>query len=488
MLRSALLSGTRCSRVLTPGRRPYLLENTRRFFFLGGSDDDEDDKKKENTTETDSDSSQESDSGPDFATVVPSKLPFGETAPRFPHSTALPLVSRPLFPGLVTSMTLTDKATISALDKLYKQQDTAYVSCFLRAKHSKGVTDDTGVILPTPEVITDPSELYKVGTFAQIQRLTKGVENPKPTDFKSDSDSEDEKDLNSAATLILLAHRRIDLDQIDEVGPPIQAQIKHWPRMDYVNQDANDIKYKSIRALSNEIISAIREVAQMNPLFRENLTLFPMRFDANDPFRLADFAASITASATPADLQAVLEERDPEIRLQKALVLLSREREVSKLQKEISAKVEEKMTEAQRKYFLNEQLKSIKKELGMEKDDKEALIAKYRETLAKYPKIPDEAMETIESEIEKFSSLEKNSAEFNVTRSYLDWLCGVPWGVVTEENYDIIKARAVLDRDHYGLDDIKDTILQFIAIGKLKGSVHGKILCLAGPPGTGGFR
>jgi Lon-like ATP-dependent protease len=160
--------------------------------------------------------------------------------------------------------------------------------------------------------------------------------------------------------------------------------------------------------------------------------------------------------------------------------LLSREKEVSRLQQEISAKVEEKMSEAQRKYFLTEQLKSIKKELGMERDDKEALIEKYKQQLSEYPAVPEEVMEVIEAELEKFSTLEKNSGEYNVTRSYLDWLVGIPWGVTTEENFDIREARNVLDRDHYGLDDVKDTILQFIAVGKLKGTVQGKILCLSG--------
>ena len=123
----------------------------------------------------------------------------------------------------------------------------------------------------------------------------------------------------------------------------------------------------------------------------------------------------------------------------------------------------------------------------MEKDDKEALLAKYRAQLAQYgpDAVPEEAMETIEAELEKFSSLEKNSPEYNVTRSYLDWLVNIPWGIATDENFDITQARRVLDRDHYGLEDVKDTILQFIAIGKLKGTVQGKILCLAGPPGTG---
>jgi ATP-dependent Lon protease len=436
--------------------------------------------KKLLTKDSDSEESSSSSSTPTSSTVVPipTKLPFGEASPRMPHMTAIPLISRPLFPGLVTSITLTDEATIEALDQLTKQQDTAYISCFLRAKYPSGVSDG-GVVLSVPEVIKDSSDIYHTGTFAQIQRLTRGVPNPKPVDLTSSTFNDDKDTEDTAATLILLAHRRVNLVSVDDIGPPIDVTVNHWPRMEYTGPD------DSVRALSNEVISTIREVAQMNVLFRENLQLFPMRFDANDPFKLADFAASITASGTPEELQSVLEEKDPERRLHKALVLLIREREVSKLQKEISAKVEEKMTEAQRKYFLTEQLKSIKKELGMERDDKDALIEKFRKKLSEYNDVPTEAMETIEAELEKFSALEKNSSEYNVTRSYLDWLVAVPWGVHNPENFDIKSARVILDRDHYGLDDVKDTILQFIAIGKLKGSVQGRILCLAGPPGTG---
>jgi Lon-like ATP-dependent protease len=129
------------------------------------------------------------------------------------------------------------------------------------------------------------------------------------------------------------------------------------------------------------------------------------------------------------------------MRLHQALVLLSKEREVSRLQQEISAKVEEKMSDAQRRYFLMEQLKSIKKELGIERDDKEAVMEKYRKQLAKYTDIPEEVMKIIDAEMEKLSTLEMNSSEYNVTRSYLDWLCGVPWGIQSEENFDIGDAK-----------------------------------------------
>ena len=430
--------------------------------------------------------------------ILPSRVAFGEDVPRIPHTYALPLVSRPLFPGLITSVTLTDEDTIKAFENLTENESgqPAFISTFLRRNMATGVTEG-GVHLPAPELIHNEGDIHHVGTFAQIQRIQR-TSNGDEDDENGSNDSGSKKSSTSStsntssntsttaasnhtATMILLAHRRVDLVTVDDFGPPIDVQVKHWPRLEYPRESSN----QTIRALSNEIISTIREVAQVNALFRESLQFFPMRVQGDNPFKLADFAASISASGTPEDLQAVLEEKDPELRLHKALVLLNKEREVSKLQKEISENVEEKMTEAQRKYFLTEQLKSIKKELGMERDDKEALLEKYRLKLAEYPHVPEDAMTTIQEEMEKFSTLEKNSPEYNVTRSYLDWLVGIPWGVVKDENFDIVKARRALDRDHYGLEDVKDTILQFIAVGKLVGSVQGKILCLAGPPGTG---
>lgn len=390
------------------------------------------------------------------------------------------------------------KETIHAAERILTGGSGGYIGLFLR-KDNPDATGDEKL-----EVITDASQLYDTGTFAQIQRMTKSGEevvsahddgghgahpfsNGPEVHGPGGAHDADDVGAEPTASLLVLPHRRINLLSVDEVGPPIDVTVSHWERLQYV-RGGDSARDDTIRALSQEVLSAVREVAQMNPLFREQVAhLVPSSqlFDMNDPYRLADFAASLSRGGDAEDLQGVLEERDPERRLHRALVLLSKEREVSKLQKEISAKVEEKMSEAQRKYFLTEQLKSIKKELGMEKDDKESLIEKYRKKLAEYPEIPKEINETIESELDKLSTLEKNSSEFNVTRSYLDWLTDIPWGVTTEENFEITEARRVLDRDHFGMDEVKDTILQFIAVGKLKGTIQGKILCLVGPPGTG---
>lgn len=495
----------------------------RTFFWNGnngnGSDDDDDSEKKEPKTKREiSDKAAVKDQTLGKVRVAPSfekrkkllwgvnksrtgdsttsagmgdglvRLGFGDESPRYPHLIALPVINRPIFPGIASAVNVTDHETISALENVQKS-GAGYVGVFLRKEASTGVTD-SGLIVDKPELISNPNEIYNVGTFAQIHRINRDVTS-NVSAMQSlgnaenfDENREDNNEDGTAASILLLAHRRIDLVSVDSIGPPIDVTVSHWDRLEY-NPNSDSKTHDNIRALSNEIVSTIREVAQINPLFREHIHLFPTRVDANDPYRFADFAASI-ATSSPEELQSILEEKDAEMRLHKALVVMKKELELARLQQEISAKVEEKMSETQRKYFLMEQLKSIKKELGMEQDDKEVLLDKYRKKIKDVKEaIPDEVSTVIESELEKISTLEKNSSEFNVTRSYLDWLTDIPWGEMSEENFDISDARRILDRDHYGLDDVKDIIMQLIAVGKLRGSVQGKILCLAGPPGVG---
>ncbi len=264
------------------------------------------------------------------ASSLPTRLGFGDEAPRYPHLTALPMIAKPLFPGIVTSVTISDDATLDALEKLHGTGSPGgYVGVFLRKKYPNGVTEG-GVILDHPEVITDASDLYSVGTLAQIHRITKnygndgngsGPELHEPEPLDADSVLHDGK----TASVLLLAHRRIDLESVDQIGPPIDVTCSHWDRLVYkMGEDSG--KDDVIRALSNEILKCIRELAQHNPLFRENATFFPTRVDSNDPYRLADFATSLT-TGSPEDLQDVLEMKDPEGRLQMALELLSKERE-----------------------------------------------------------------------------------------------------------------------------------------------------------------
>lgn len=238
-----------------------------------------------------------------------------------------------------------------------------------------------------------------------------------------------------------------------------------------------------IKAYTLEIVSTIKEIVKLNPLFKEQMQIFLDRVDMTNPSSLADMGAAVTTGDGVA-LQKVLEELHVPTRLQLTLDLLKKELELSRVQSKISKQAEEKLNNDQRNYILRQQLRQIKKELGMEKDDKEMLINKFDERLADKT-VPEEASRVIEEEKLKLQSLENTSPEFNTTRNYLDWLTALPWGIYKEENLDIARAESVLDDMHFGMEDIKERIKEFIAVGNLCGSTQGKILCFVGPPGVG---
>ena len=281
------------------------------------------------------------------------------------------------------------------------------------------------------------------------------------------------------AMLMLMGHRRLKRTGVAR-SQPLGVRVQHLRDLPY------DASEDIVKATTNEVVSTIKELLRHNPLHKEQLQFFAAHFgDFHDAARLADLAASL-CSADDGALQGVLQTLSVPERLEKALVLLKREMELTRLQADIGKKVEEKISADQRRYFLNEQLKSIKKELGMEKDDKSALLARFTERLApNLGALSPEVKRVIDDEMAKLRSLEPASSEFNVTRTYLEWLTALPWGVHSPERLDILAAQGVLDADHYGLGDVKERILEFIAVSQLRGSTLGKILCLVGPPGVG---
>ncbi|MBM3199189.1 MAG: endopeptidase La, partial [Chlamydiae bacterium] len=171
-------------------------------------------------------------------------------------------------------------------------------------------------------------------------------------------------------------------------------------------------------------------------------------------------------------------------RIDKALVLLKKELDLSYLQNSINQKIEATISKTQREFFLKEQLKTIKKELGIEKEDKTCDLEKFEARLKKR-KVPEDVMGVITDEMEKLSVLEVQSAEYAVCRNYLDWLTIIPWGILSAESLNLAHAEKVLNEDHYGLKDIKERILEYISVGKLAGGVKANIIGLMGPPGVG---
>ena len=284
------------------------------------------------------------------------------------------------------------------------------------------------------------------------------------------------------AQVILNMEKRIKIEKPIKKGKFLLAKVSY-------QEDPSAKKLsKVIKAYSISIISTIKELLKLNPLFKEELQVFLGHSDFTDPGKLADFAVALT-TASREELQEVLEAFDLKERIGRALALLKKELDLSKLQSSINQKIEATVSKTQREFFLKEQLKTIKKELGLEKDDKSLDLEKFRERLAERI-VPDEAMKAIEEELDKLNVLEVQSAEYALCRNYLDWLTIVPWGIIsggigTDKKHSLKFAEKILKEDHYGLEDIKQRILEFIAVGKLSGGVKGSIIGLIGPPGVG---
>jgi len=262
----------------------------------------------------------------------------------------------------------------------------------------------------------------------------------------------------------------------------LSAKPPYFARVEYLTTPRQN-QGEEIKAYALAIINTIKELLPLNPLYSEELKFFLDRFSPNEPALLADFAASLT-TAPKEKLQDVLEASNLRRRMEKVLLLIKKELEVARLQSQIQERVEEKMTEQQREFFLREQLKAIQKELGIAKDDRTADIDLYQGRIKKL-KLPPHAAKKIDEEMNKLSGLEHGSPEYTVTRNYLDWLTNLPWGKHTKDKLNLERARKILDHDHDGLDDVKERIVEFLAVGAMRGEVSGSILLLVGPPGVG---
>ena len=360
--------------------------------------------------------------------LLPSQLPI------------IPLRPRPSFPGLLIPLALNSPLQIAAVRQAMEKGSQAL-----------------GLIMVKDQEEKDSAKnLHAVGVAAKVLKS-----------MHSDKDS---------MHVMVNCLERFTVQEMLSVEKPLMARVHyHYAPELSVNPE--------LKAYSMAIISTLKELVQINPLYSEEIKHFLNRSSLDDPGRLADFAANLT-SADGEELQGILETFDVRKRIDRVLVLLKKELEVSRLQTKISSQIEEKISGQQREFFLREQLKAIKKELGLEKEGKTSEIEKFQERLKKL-ELNEEARKVIEDELEKLQLLEPNSPEYTVSRNYLEWLTVLPWGANTRDSYKLARARRVLDRDHYGLKDVKERILEFIAVGKMKGDISGSILCLVGPPGVG---
>ncbi len=235
-----------------------------------------------------------------------------------------------------------------------------------------------------------------------------------------------------------------------------------------------------IEALKRNVGQQFQKVVSLVPQLPDELQVVIV--NTTDPGKLADLIASnLTISVE--EKQSILEASTIKQRLQKLTVLLNRELEVLEMGSKIQDKVQSELGKNQREYFLREQLRAIQKELGMS-DERSVELEELEEQILE-ANMPEEAENEALRELDRLSKMQPGAAEYTVSRTYLDWMIILPWNVATEDNLDIDKAQNVLDEDHYGLQKIKERIIEYLAVRKLKNDTKGPIICFVGPPGVG---
>ena len=352
----------------------------------------------------------------------------------------LPVKDRPFFPGqtlpVMLSKDLWENTIRTVLDN--------------KQKH-------IGIIF----VNTDDQQNAKQNDFCQTGTLVK-IHEPK---FKEDY-----------IQLVAEGICRFEIDDWISDKEPFQAKVNYPKDID----DGTEIETK---AYALAIMNAFKELLPLNPLYSEELKYFLNRYSATDAPQLADFAASLTTSENE-NLQDVLDTLSISERLEKVQKLFDQELEVTQLQFNLREKVDGEIADQQRDYFLRQQLKEINNELGIVKDDQTADIEKFELRIKKLT-LTDEATQKITEEFEKLSMLEPHSPEYAVARNWLDWTTQLPWQTFSKDKYNLKRAKKILDKKHDGLEDVKNRILEFLAVGAMKGEISGSIICLVGPPGVG---
>jgi len=364
-----------------------------------------------------------------------------KTFPKVLH--ILPIANRPFFPHQVIPLILDAEPWLETVNEISESSHKMF-----------------GLIAIKTDEMNDAQneDFHEMGTICRIHRVVQ---------------SEDK------LQIVVEGLQRFTIEGWLSKVRPFLIKPRYYPE----TRPDTDEDVEILKPYVLAVINTIKELLPLNPLYNEELRVFVQRFSPEDPSPLADFAASLTMANKP-ELQDILETLPILPRLEKVLLLLNKELEQAKAQVEIRQQVEEKMDKHQRDFFLREQLKTIQRELGIEKDDRTAEIDIFKERL-KALTVPEAVQKRIDEEMDKLSMLEVGSAEYAVTRNYLDWLSLMPWGKYSKDKLNLKKARKVLDSDHEGLVDVKDRIMEFLAVGKLKGSMSGTILLLVGPPGVG---
>ena len=355
---------------------------------------------------------------------LPNKLPI------------IPLGSRPIFPGIFTPLIINSEEDIKVIDEA--QKDSGYI----------------GIVLIKNDVDKPVlSDLYKIGTVA---RIIKKINLP-----------------DGGYNVFVSTLQRFKIVKTLSASNPMVAAVTYL-------KDEGENSFE-VKALNRALVSEMKEISENNPMFTEDMRLNMINID--HPGRVADFVVSIL-NIDKAEQQKVLEMTNVHKRIEQVLVYIKKEQEILRVQKKIQNELNDKVEKNQREYFLREELKSIQEELGIAGDSKSSDYQKFKAKIDKF-NFTGEIKETVYSELEKFQLLDPHDPEYNSLRNYLDLVSSLPWNENPVENYNIEESKKILNGEHYGLDDVKKRILEYLAVRKLKNDGKGAVLILVGPPGVG---
>ena len=365
-------------------------------------------------------------------TVDPASIP--DTLPLLPIEDAV------LYPYTIVPLAFDEAPLIAAVDEAMRGE--RMVGVVARRADREGGSE---------AIVRE--DLHDVGTVAMIHRLVKHPD--------------------AGMRLLVQGVSRFRIIELKKTEPYFEASILVLPEPTGKRSDR-------IEALLREGYDLADEVIRASPYLPDELLRAVRQLD--DPVKFSYMVASML-QLEHADRQRILETDDVEEKLKIVLEGLRRELNVLAIGGQIKSQVDEEIQKKQREYYLREQLKAIREELG-EAGDEAAEIARLRQCLLD-AEVPDYVMEAADEQLERLANIPSASPEYSVILNYVDWLCQVPWSKSTEDHLDLAHAREVLDTDHYDLTEVKDRILEYLAVRKLKADMKGPILCFVGPPGVG---
>lgn len=384
----------------------------------------------------------------------------------------IPIVNSPIFPGMIAPIILSEDKYTPELDGYLARHNYIALNLVKFKDHPEPMGDEdesdemdedesegaglehdlSGAPEATNKPLT-PHDIYKVGVLCKIVKKLKLPD----------------------GSVNLLVHGMRRYRALEYTGDTPLLLCRPEVFSDIHEPD------EELDAYTRSVINQVKKLSEINPYFNEEMKLAML--NSPSPGSLADLVAFALSLDVP-EAQDFLETLVVKKRFAKLLVYLKREKDVADIQKKITDEVNDKVNKYQREYFLREQLKVIRAELGMDEDEKAKDMKKLREQL-EAAGLPEDAQKVAMEELERLESIPDSSPEYNVTRTYIQWMVQLPWNKHSEDIADIASARKILEKDHYGLEKAKERILEFLAVRKLKPEYDGTILCLSGPPGVG---